>query len=132
MIQCSKPAATRARDAILHGLGQWHGLLPSNDIECQTVDVQNHSLRTLVRIISSTPRVFLSGCRKARFAGNSGAIAKNSNAAAAAQEQPNVEIILTRVLTIRGVLGECGMVLGLGIVLGQLSSGQAWGDQQAG
>ena len=37
-------------------------------------------------------------CR-ARLAGNSGAIAKNSNAAAAAQEQPNVEIILTRVLT---------------------------------
>ena len=36
-------------------------------------------------------------CR-ARFAGNSGAIAKNCNAAAAAQEQPNVEIILTRVL----------------------------------
>ena len=33
-----------------------------------------------------------------RFAGNSGAIAKNCNAAAAAQEQPNVEIILTRVL----------------------------------
>ena len=55
--------------------------------------------RTLVRIISSTPRVFLSGCSQARFAGNSGAIGKNCNAAAAAQEQPNVEIILTRVLT---------------------------------
>ena len=64
-------------------------------------------LRTLVRIISSTPRVFLSGCSKARFAGNSGAIAKNSNAAAATQERPNVEIILTRVLSpsIRNRLG---------------------------
>ncbi len=59
-------------------------------------------LRALVRITSSTPRVFLSGCSKARFAGNSGAIAKNSNAAAAAQEQPNVEIILTRVLSLAG------------------------------
>ena len=56
------------------------------------------SLRTLVRIILSTPRVFLSGCGKARFAGNSGAIAKKRNAAAAAREQPNVKIILTRVL----------------------------------
>ena len=56
--------------------------------------------RTLVRIISSTPRVFLSGASRARFAGNSGAIAKNCNAAAAAQEQPNVEIILTRVLRV--------------------------------
>ena len=36
---------------------------------------------------------------QARFAGNSGAIAKNCNAAAAAQEQPDVEIILTRVLS---------------------------------
>ena len=36
---------------------------------------------------------------RARFAGNSGAIAENCNAAAAAQEQPNVEIILTRVLS---------------------------------
>ena len=53
-------------------------------------------LRTLVKIISSTPRVLLSGCCKARFAGNSGAIAKKCNAAEAAQEQPNVEIILTR------------------------------------
>lgn len=60
MIQCSKPAATLARDAILHCLGQWYGLLPSNGIECQAVDVQNRSL------------------------------------------------------TIRGLLGECGMVLGLG------------------
>jgi len=42
--------------------------------------------------------VILSGASRARFAGNSGAIAKNCNAAAAAQEQPNVEIILTRVL----------------------------------
>ena len=56
------------------------------------------ALRTLVNIISSTPRVFVSGCGKARFAGNSGAIAKKCNAAAAAHEQPNVEIILTRVL----------------------------------
>ena len=55
-------------------------------------------LGTLVRIILSPPRVFLSGCGKARFAGNSGAIAKQRNAAAAAQEQPNVKIILTRVL----------------------------------
>ena len=35
----------------------------------------------------------------ARFAGNSGAIAKKCNAAAAAHEQPDVEIILTRVLS---------------------------------
>ena len=56
-------------------------------------------LRALVRIISSTPRVFLCGCSKARLAGNSGTIANNSNAAAAAEGQPNVEIILTRVLT---------------------------------
>ncbi len=33
------------------------------------------------------------------FLGNSGAIAKKCNAAEAAQEQPNVEIILTRVLS---------------------------------
>ena len=51
-------------------------------------------------------------CR-ARFAGNSGTIAKNSNAAAAAQEQPNVEIILTRVLKIDDgrpgdIFGEVG------------------------
>ena len=58
-------------------------------------------LRTLVDIISSTPRVFLSGRCKARFAGNSGAIAKKCNAAAATQEQPNVEIILTRVLDVQ-------------------------------
>ena len=56
-------------------------------------------LRTLVNVISSTPRVFVSGCGKARFAGNSGAVAKQCNAAAAAHEQPNVEIILTRVLS---------------------------------
>jgi hypothetical protein len=56
-------------------------------------------LRTLVQTISSTPRVFVSGCGKARFAGNSGAIDKKCNAAAAAHEQPNVEIILTRVLS---------------------------------
>ena len=37
-------------------------------------------------------------CR-ARLAGNSAAIANHSNAAAAAEEQPNVEIMLTRVLT---------------------------------
>ena len=37
-------------------------------------------------------------CR-ALFAGNSGAIAKKCNAAAAAHEQPDVEIILTRVLS---------------------------------
>ncbi len=59
-------------------------------------------IRTLVEIISSTPRVFVSGCGKARFAGNSGAIAKKCNAAAAAHEQPNVEIILTRVLSAAG------------------------------
>ena len=41
----------------------------------------------------------MSGCGQARFAGNSGAIAKKCNAAAAAHEQPNVEIILTRVLS---------------------------------
>ena len=38
---------------------------------------------------------------RARFAGNSEAIAENSNAAAAAEEQPNVAIILTRVLSCR-------------------------------
>ena len=63
------------------------------------MNAARQDLRTLVRIISSTPRVILSGCSKARFAGNSGAIAKNCNAAAAAQDQPNVEIILTRVLS---------------------------------
>ncbi len=55
-------------------------------------------LRTLVEIILSTSRVFLSGCCKARFAGNSGTIPKQRNAAAGAQEQPNVKIISTRVL----------------------------------
>ena len=63
------------------------------------MSVYPRRFRTLVRIISSTPRVILGGCSKARFAGNSGAIVKNCNAAAAAQERPNVEIILTRVLT---------------------------------
>ena len=56
------------------------------------------ALRTLVNIISSTLRVFEGGCDKARFAGNSGAIAKKCNADAAAHEQLDVEIILTRVL----------------------------------
>ena len=41
----------------------------------------------------------MSGRGKALFAGNSGAIAKKCNAAAAAHEQPDVEIILTMVLT---------------------------------
>ena len=50
-------------------------------------------VRTLVRIISSTPRVFLSGCSQARFAGNSGALGKNCNAAAAAEDQPKVESV---------------------------------------
>ena len=59
---------------------------------------RHESLRTLVEIILSTPRVFVRGCGKARFAGNSGAIAKKCNAAAAAHERPNVKIILTRVL----------------------------------
>ena len=58
------------------------------------------AIRTLVNIISSTPRVFVRGCGQARFAGNSGAIAKKCNAAAAAHEQPDVEIILTRVLSL--------------------------------
>jgi hypothetical protein len=57
-------------------------------------------LRTLVKIILSTPRVFARGCGKARFAGNSGTIAKKCNAAATSREQPNVEIILTRVLKV--------------------------------
>ncbi len=56
------------------------------------------AVRTLVEIISSTPRMLMSGCCKARFAGNSGTIAKKRNAAAAAHEQPDVEIISTRVL----------------------------------
>ena len=71
----------------------------------RAVSIALLSLRALVRIISSPPRVSLCGCRKARFAGNSGAIAKNSNAAAAAEGQPNVEIILTRALT---VADRCG------------------------
>ncbi len=57
------------------------------------------AVRTLGNIILSPSRVFLSGCGKARLAGNSVAIAKHRNAAAAAQEQPNVKIMLTRVLS---------------------------------
>ncbi len=41
----------------------------------------------------------MNGASRARFAGHSGAIAKNCNAAAAAQKQPDVDIILTRVRT---------------------------------
>ena len=58
-------------------------------------------------------------CR-ARFAGNSGAIAKNCNAAAAAQEQPNVEIILTRVLSTREAgtaTVYTGLTLAIGVVM---------------
>ena len=61
-------------------------------------------LRTLVEIILSTPRVFQSGCCKARFAGNSGAIAKKCNAAAGAEEQPTVKIILTRALMVASMV----------------------------
>ena len=64
----------------------------------------SETLRTLVEIILSTPRVFLSGCCKARFAGNSGTIPQKRNAAAAAQEQPDVKIISTRVLSPTGRL----------------------------
>ena len=47
------------------------------------------------------------GACRARFAGNSGAIAKNCNVAAAAQEQPDVEIILTRVLRAPAAQPRC-------------------------
>ena len=59
-------------------------------------------LRTLTEIILFAPRVFLRNCCKARFAGNGPALAKKRNAAAAAEGQPNAEIIAFRVLnTIR-------------------------------
>ena len=48
----------------------------------------------------------MSGCGKARFAGNSGAIAKKCNAAAATEEQPNVKIIPTRVLSRRLIAAQ--------------------------
>ena len=47
----------------------------------------------------STPRVSLSGCCKARFAGNGRALAKKRNAAAAAQGQPNAKITSARALS---------------------------------
>ena len=61
-------------------------------------------LRTQAEIISSAPRVSLRGCCKARFAGNGPALAKKRNAAAAAQRQPNAEIISAWVLNARRVL----------------------------
>ena len=77
---------------------------------CDVFIVVHDPIRALVEIISSTPRVFVSGCGKARLAGNSGAIAKRCNAAAAAHEQPNVEIILTRVLSLRVLTSGCLVV----------------------
>ena len=65
-------------------------------------------LRTLVEIISSTPRMFVSGCLPGAFLGNSAAMAKKCNAAVAAHEQPNVAIILSRVLRVRCVTCHSG------------------------
>ena len=51
-------------------------------------------LMTLVKFILSTPRVFVSACGKARFAGdNSWTIANKCNTVAAAHEQRNLEIV---------------------------------------
>ena len=61
--------------------------------------VNLHTLRTQAEIISSAPRVPLRGCCKARFAGNGPALAKRRNGAAAAQRQPNAEIISAWVLS---------------------------------
>ena len=77
----------------------WGTVQVFGDLVVASVLIMVWMVRTLVNIISSTPRVFVSGCGKARFAGNSGAIAKKCNAAAAAHEQLDVEIILTRVLS---------------------------------
>lgn len=56
------------------------------------------SLKTLTRIVLSTPRVSPSVCCKARFTGNKGALSKKRSTAVPTQGQPNVKAIAGRVL----------------------------------
>ena len=50
----------------------------------------------------------MSSCLPGAFFGNNGAIAKKCNAAAAAHEQTNVEIILSKVLSVSNVTCHSG------------------------